>query len=96
MGDDELEDGSREAERAAREYAGMEYRKSYLDVPSYHNGHSYWYLTDTPDEKGFRPMLEPVTVLAAEALYSTRKHPVGEIPPDVAAWVEEQTRRANG
>jgi hypothetical protein len=90
-----LEDTSPDARREAERWAGKEYRKSYVCVPTWYGRESPWYLTDTPDGgMAVPPHLEPVEVAAVKAIYSTARHPVGVIPPDVAAWVAEQKRAA--
>lgn len=89
-----MEDTSPDARQAAERWAGQRYRKSYVSVPSEYGG-SRWHLSDVVGENGcWPPRLEPVGVAAVTAIYSTARHPVGVVPPDVAAWVAEQRRAA--
>ena len=89
-----LEDTSPEAREDSRRWGGQTYRKSYQCVPGYYNGGKWWYLTDE-DVKGQQtPTLEAVKVFEGRAVYSTGKHLLGVLPPELAAWVKQEESAA--
>lgn len=59
-----------------------------------------WYTSDMPEkvwDSGFKqyPALEAVEVANVKSIYSTRRHPIGVIPEDVAAWIADQKAKVN-
>lgn len=65
-------------------------RKAYRSLSGKH-----WYTSDVPekvwdDKYKQYPALKAIEVANVKAIYSTRRHPIGVIPEEVAAWIAEQ------
>lgn len=67
---------------------------SRLAAPGWHDPHGPWFLSDAAGESGRPPELGSVVVAERKAIYSTSRHLLGAVPPEVAAWVAEQKAAA--
>lgn len=79
--------------------AHKNYRRRYMEVPSYYNGNRWWYASDIPqknkpdDRWAFHQRLERKTVMEIPLFYSTlHRTDIGTVPPHIADWLKEMRK----